>query len=350
MQDFVHQSNAMRVIFGPATRLADEVESLGLNRVLIIATRRQASELTTILDMLATRSIGVFTDAAMHTPGEVTDAALAIIAEGEADGVVAIGGGSAIGLSKAIALRTNLPQIVVPTTYAGSEMTPILGETVDGLKTTQRSQKVLPRVVLYDVDLTLGMPAAFAAASSLNAMAHAVEAMYAQDNNPLVSLMAESALTSFARALPAIIKSPFDREARGDALYAAWLCGSCLGAVSMGLHHKICHVLGGSFGLLHAQTHAVILPHAVSYNAMAVPEVMARIATAIGGSSAPGALGTLARNIGAPLALRDLGMPEDGIDRAVDLIVSNPYRNPRPIEPSGIRALLVRAWAGDTPL
>jgi maleylacetate reductase len=272
MRNFAHQSNAMRVIFGPVPQLADEVARLGVERVLILAKRRQARELAEVIDALSPKSIGIFADAAMHTPADVTDAALAVVAEGRADGVVAIGGGSAIGLSKAIALRTNLPQIVVPTTYAGSEMTPILGETVNGVKTTQRSFKVLPNVILYDVDLTLSLPATLSATSGLNAMAHAVEALYADDGNPLVSLMAQNAIEAFARALPKIVENPLDRDARSDALYAAWLCGSCLGAVSMGLHHKLCHVLGGTFGLPHSETHAVILPHAVGYNASAVPD------------------------------------------------------------------------------
>ena len=185
----------------------------------------------------------------MHTPVDATEKALAVVRERAADALVAVGGGSTTGLGKAIALRTDLPQIVLPTTYAGSEMTPILGETSGGAKTTQRSPKVLPEVVIYDVDLTLGLPPAVSATSGMNAIAHAVEALYAKDRNPVISMMAEEGISALARSLPRISADPHDREARSGALYGAWLCGTCLGAVGMALHHKLCHVLGGMFDL-----------------------------------------------------------------------------------------------------
>jgi alcohol dehydrogenase class IV len=269
--------------------------------------------------------------------------------QGQVDGVVAVGGGSTTGLAKAIALRTDLPQIVVPTTYAGSEMTPILGETKDGMKTTQRTPKVLPEVVIYDIDLTLGLPRSIAATSGMNAMAHAVEALYARDRNPVTSLMAEEGIRSLARALPGIAEDPQDREARAEALYGAWLCGTCLGAVGMALHHKLCHVLGGAFDLPHAETHTIILPHAVAYNASAAPDVMERIARALGTADAAQGLFNLAGRLGAQQALRDIGMPADGIGQTVKAAMAAPYWNPRPIEEDGLRALLTRAWNGDPP-
>ncbi len=193
-----------------------------------------------------------------------------------------MGGGSTTGLGKAIALRTDLPQIVLPTTYAGSEMTPILGETRDSAKTTLRDPKVLPEVVIYDVELTLGLPASVSAASGMNAIAHAVEALYARDRNPLISLAGEEGVAALARALPKILDAPRDHEARSEALYGAWLCGVCLGTVGMALHHKLCHALGGSFGLPHAETHAIVLPHAAAYNAPAAPAALACVARALG--------------------------------------------------------------------
>src|SRR5262249_49398149 len=161
--------------------------------------------------------------------------------------------------------RTDLPQIVVPTTYAGSEMTPILGETAGGAKTTQKTLKVLPEVVIYDVELTLSLPVAISGVSGMNAIAHAIEALYAQDANPVIELMALEGIRALAGALPRIAEAPKDVEARSDALYGAWLCGVCLGSVGMALHHKLCHTLGGSFGLPHAETHTVVLPHATRY-------------------------------------------------------------------------------------
>jgi len=265
------------------------------------------------------------------------------------DCTIALGGGSTIGLGKAIALRTDLPQIVIPTTYAGSEATPILGETESGRKTTQRSLKVLPEVIVYDVDLTLTLPHGLTTTSGMNAMAHAVEALYAEDANPVISLLAEQAIGILAQALPRITQNPQDREARADALYGAWACGTCLGSVGMALHHKLCHVLGGSFGLPHADTHTVVLPHAVAFNAPAAPEAMARVARALGGTEAAQGLFELAGELGAPRSLSEIGMPEGGLDDAADLVVASPYGNPRPIERGAIRALLQDAYDGRPP-
>ena len=285
----------------------------------------------------------------MHTPVTVTDNALQQVSELAVDGLVAVGGGSTTGLAKAIALRTDLPQIVVPTTYAGSEITPILGETRDGSKVTQTSPKVLPEVVIYDVDLTLTLPASLSGTSGINAIAHAVEALYARDRNPIISLMAIEAIRSLFAALPKIVADPQNRDARADALYGAWLCGTCLGAVGMSLHHKLCHTLGGTFDLPHAETHTAVLPHALAYNAPAIPDVMARLNEALDTSDAAHALYDLAGRVGADRALKGLGMPESGIDVAADRALLNPYWNPRPLERGPIRDAIARAYAGQAP-
>jgi alcohol dehydrogenase class IV len=183
----------------------------------------------------------------------------------------------------------------------------------------------------------------------MNAIAHAVEALYAKDRNPVISLIAEESIGAFGRALPRIVANASDQDARSDALYGAWLAGMCLGSVGMALHHKLCHVLGGTFNLPHAETHTAILPHAMAYNAPAVPEAAARVARALGGSDACGALFDLAAGLGAKLSLRALGMPEDGIARATELALKDPYWNPRPLEADEIRALIARAWKGERP-
>src|SRR5438477_11013600 len=243
MKNFIYQASPTRVLFGAGTlgQLPAELARLGISRALILATPNQERQAADAATMLGVRAAGIFAQAEMHTPVDVTERAMARVRELEVDGVVAIGGGSTTGLGKAIALRTDLPQIVVPTSYAGSEMTPILGETRDGLKTTQSSPKVLPETVIYDVDLTMTMPPSLSATSGLNAIAHAVEALYARDQNPIVSLMAEEGIRSLARALPKINQNAHDVAARTAALYGAWLCGTCLGAVGMALHHKLCH-------------------------------------------------------------------------------------------------------------
>ena len=351
MDPFVYSALPMRVRFGAGTlaELPGEIEALGLRRVLVLATPQQVDEAETLAGRIGPRAAGVFGGARMHTPVEVTAEAMRQVEAERIDGLVAVGGGSTTGLSKAIALRTDLPQIVVPTTYAGSEMTPILGQTENGVKTTVRSSKVLPEVVIYDVDLTLTLPARLSAVSGLNAIAHAVEALYAQDRNPVVSLMAAEGIRALARALPVLVATPEDRAARSDALYGAWLCGTCLGAVGMALHHKLCHALGGAFDLPHAETHAAVLPHAMAYNAPAVPEAAQAVAAALGADEAAPGLYDLARRLGVPMALRDLGMPEAGIDIAADAALSNPYWNPRPLDRAAVRDLLARAHAGLPP-
>ena len=351
MDPFVYSALPMRVRFGAGTlaELPGEIEALGLRRVLVLATPQQVDEAETLAGRIGPRAAGVFGGARMHTPVEVTAEAMRQVEAERIDGLVAVGGGSTTGLSKAIALRTDLPQIVVPTTYAGSEMTPILGQTENGVKTTVRSSKVLPEVVIYDVDLTLTLPARLSAVSGLNAIAHAVEALYAQDRNPVVSLMAAEGIRALARALPVLVATPEDRAARSYALYGAWLCGTCLGAVGMALHHKLCHALGGAFDLPHAETHAAVLPHAMAYNAPAVPEAAQAVAAALGADEAAPGLYDLARRLGVPMALRDLGMPEAGIDIAADAALSNPYWNPRPLDRAAVRDLLARAHAGLPP-
>jgi alcohol dehydrogenase class IV len=260
-----------------------------------------------------------------------------------------VGGGSTTGLAKAIALVSTLPILSVPTTYAGSEMTPIWGITEGGRKTTGRDPRVLPKTVLYDPCLTVTMPAMLSATSGMNSIAHCVEALYAQDANPITSLMAAEGIRAFARALPEVAKQPGNLDARAEALYAAWLAGSTLGAVAMGLHHKLCHTLGGSFNLPHAEAHTVILPHATAYNRAAVPDAMRIIAAGLGADDAAQGLWDLARRIGAPTSLREIGMPADGLERAARLATENPYYNPRPVEYAGVRQLLEDAYQGRRP-
>jgi len=352
MRNFTYEALPARIVFGSGTlsTLGPELDRLDLRRALILTTPEQATNGQEAAGCLGERCVGVFAGAVMHTPVEVTGTALELVRKLRPDCVIAIGGGSTTGLSKAMALRTDLPQIIVPTTYAGSEMTPILGETENGVKTTLKSAKVLPEVVIYDVDLTLTLPPALSATSGMNAIAHAVEALYAEDRNPIVSLMAEEAVRALARALPRIVDDPTDRDARGDALYGAWLAGTCLGAVGMALHHKLCHTLGGLFGLPHAETHTVVLPHATAYNAPFAVESMERLARALGASNPAHALFELSGRLGAKRALREIGMPESGVERAANLAIQKPYWNPRPIERGAIRDLIARAWAGDPPL
>ena len=342
--------NPARIVFGRGaiSQLPAEVSRLGRKRALVLATPSRKADAEDLAARLGEAAVGIFAGAAMHTPVAVTDAAVAAFTAAAADCVIAFGGGSTIGLGKAIAWRNDTPQIVVATTYAGSEVTPILGETEGGRKTTRRDPRILPEAVIYDPNLTLRLPVATSVSSGLNAMAHAVEALYAQDRNPISTLQAAEGLRAMRDALPLVVRTPDDIGARSLALYGSWLCGTVLGTVGMALHHKLCHTLGGSFDLPHAETHAILLPHSAAYNAVAAAEALRPVAELFGGSVG-GGLRDFAASLGAPLALRDLGLAEGDLDRAADIAVINPYWNPRPIERNAIRSLLQRAWEGARP-
>ncbi|WP_426230576.1 maleylacetate reductase [Pararhizobium sp. DWP3-4] len=349
-RDFTYGGSPAHIVFGQgkSATAADWVNKLGCSRALVLSTPQQKGDAEALAAKLGPLAAGVFAGAVMHTPVDVTETAMKVVAETRADCVVALGGGSTTGLGKAIAYRTDMPQIVIPTTYAGSEVTAILGQTEGGRKTTVRHESILPEVVIYDPALTLGLPVGMSVTSGLNAMAHAVEGLYAQDRNPISTLMAVEGLRAFKTSLPGIIATPAAPDLRGDALYGAWLCGTVLGTVGMALHHKICHTLGGTFDTPHADTHAIMLAHTAAYNAVSVSDLLAPVAGIFGGSVG-GGLWDFAREIGAPLGLRDLGLTEADLDRAAEIATENPYWNPRPIDRKSIRALLQDAWEGRRP-
>jgi maleylacetate reductase len=348
--NFSYDINPGRILFGAGKLnvVADEVRRLGRARALILSTPFQRADAQKLAEQLGPLAAGVFSEATMHTPVAVTMKAMEVYDALGADCVVPYGGGSTIGLGKAIAYRNDAPQIVVATTYAGSEVTPILGQTENGIKTTVRDSKILPEVVIYDPELTVRLPVAMSVTSGLNAMAHAVEGVYARDRNPVSSLMAVEGVRALRDALRIIVGQPANLPARSDALYGSWLCGSVLGTVGMSLHHKLCHTLGGRFDLPHAETHAIVLPHSAGYNAQAAAEELEPLAKLFDGSIG-GGLHDFARSLGAPLALKDLGLEEAQLDEAADLAVKNPYWNPRPIEREEVRSLLQRAWEGSRP-
>ncbi|MEU8945828.1 maleylacetate reductase and hydroxyquinol 1,2-dioxygenase domain-containing protein [Streptomyces sp. NPDC048489] len=351
MRTFVHTAQPARVVFGSGTvdGLAEEVRRLGGKRVLLLSGPGRAEAAGRARTALGALVVAEFGGAAAHTPVEVTERAMTVLREAGADCLVSVGGGSATGLSKALALRTGLPQVVVPTTYAGSEMTPVLGETRDGRKLTRSSPAALPETVVYDVDLTLSLPLSTSVTSGVNAMAHAVEALYSAGGDPATDRRALDAITLVAGALPRLAADAADREARSDLLQAAWLAGTCLAIAGMALHHTLCHTLGGAFGLPHAETHTVLLPHVLAYNAPSAPDVMRRIARALGAPDAASGVYDLVTSLGGPTSLRDLGMPESGLDRAAELAVVTPYPNPRDLTADGVRGLLTDAWNGRRP-
>ncbi|MFZ9183117.1 MAG: maleylacetate reductase [Hylemonella sp.] len=351
MENFVYIAQPARVVFGAGSlaQLPREIEALGAKKALVLSTPEQRASAEQVAAMLGDRAVGVFDRAVMHVPLETAREARELARQLGADCAVAVGGGSTTGLGKAIALDSGLPILAIPTTYAGSEVTPIYGITEGGLKKTGRDMRVLPRTVIYDPELTLSLPVSLSVTSGINAIAHAAEGLYSVEGNPVMSLMAEEGIRALGQALPLIKRNPADLGARGDALYGAWLCGTVLGHVGMALHHKLCHTLGGTFNLPHAETHTIVLPHALAYNAQHAPQAMARIARALGGASAAQAVYDLANNNGAPVALKDLGLTEPDLDRACDLALQNQYPNPRPLERQALRQLMQNAFEGNRP-
>lgn len=345
---FTFDALPTRVVFGAGNfeQLADEVDRLEAKRVLLVGTHGRAGLLERAKDLLGDRVAGVFDEAAMHAPADVADRARVQAETTHADLLVTVGGGSAIGVAKAVAFTTSLPILAVPTTYSGSEATPIWGTTRNGIKETRRDARVQPRTVVYDPELTLMLPPSVSAASGMNAIAHCVEAMYAPDANPVTTLMAEEGIRSLASALPEVVGLPDDLDARTTALYGAWMGGTVLGMVQMGLHHKLAHTLGGSFDLPHAETHAVLLPYTAEYNAPAAEEAMSRGARALGVFDAPAGLFDLGRRLSIPRSLAELGMRESDLDRAAAIAVERPYPNPRRVTREGVLSILRKAFEG----
>src|SRR5918994_468546 len=288
---------------------------------------------------LGDRVAGSFTAVREHVPLPTAEAARAAAKEVDADALLAIGGGSTVGAAKAVALTARLPVVAVPTTYSGSEVTAVWGLTENGRKTTGTDPAVLPQVVVYDPELTATLPADLAAASGFNAVAHAVEAMWAPRRNPVSTAVAGEAIARLAAGLrtgdPA------------ELLCGAWLGASSFAVAGSGLHHKLCHVLGGTFGLPHARTHAVVLPHVLAFNAPGAPEAGPRVARALGTDDAVSGLRALADEHGIPHGLRALGMPEDGIDKAAELTApAVPDDNPVPVGDGALLGLVRAAWSG----
>lgn len=350
-RSFVYTAQPSRVVFGTGSlgRLVDEVKAIGAQKALVICTPEQRKQAQVVADMLGLLSVGIYDGAQMHVPIESARKAREYSRSLGADCIVAIGGGSTIGLGKAIALESTVPIIAIPTTYAGSEMTPIFGITEDNVKKTGRDLRVLPKTVLYDPDLSATLPVRMSIVSGMNAIAHAAEGLYAKDGNPVMALMAEEGIRALATGMRGVFAKADDMHARSDCLYGAWLCGSVLGHVGMALHHKLCHTLGGTFNLPHAETHTIVLPHALAYNSKAAPEAMKRVARAIGAHSAAAGLFDLAKNLGAPTALQEIGFKENDIEVALKVAMSNPYWNPEPVVEDAVRELLRNAWEGKRP-
>jgi maleylacetate reductase len=348
---FVIETLPSRVTFGPGSlaKVPAELDRLGWRRALILVAPNRRAEGERLAAALEGRVAGVLAEARLHVPIEVVERARGEAARLAADCTIGFGGGSTVGLGKALALDPGLPQLAIPTTYAGSEMTSIWGITAAGLKQTGRDPRAQPRAVIYDALLTTGLGARVTAASALNAIAHCVEGLYAADANPVTSMCAEAAIAALVEGARGSLRAPHDLVARSQAQYGSYLAGCALGAVGMALHHKLCHVLGGAFDLPHAETHAIVLPHVVRFNQPGAPDAIARVARALGAEDAAAALFALLDELGLPTRLDALGLRAGDLPRAAELVTQKSYPNPRPVSRDDALDILSNALVGRLP-
>ena len=350
---FSYEALPGRVVSAPGALgdVGDEVTRLGGARVFLIVDNSAQPYGDAVARQLGERLAARWNEAVQHVPAELAERALAAALEARADIIVSIGGGSATGLAKMIALDTKLAIIAVPTTYAGSEMTPIYGSTGDRHKRVGKSLDVLPKTVIYDPLLTLGLPARVTGPSAFNAIAHSVEALWMPQANPITSAIAIEGVRAIAGSLARVMNNPGDVDARSELQYGACLSGMSLAQTGTGLHHKLCHILGGTFNLVHADTHSVILPHALRFNASAIPNELPRLAAALGveDNDAAGALLDLAKASGVPTSLAELGLQRNDLGEAADRAAAEITANPVPVDRDALLHLLQAAFDGSRP-
>ena len=328
--------------------IASILEEHSFRKVFVICSSRLKEDIEQYLQKGASTSCGFFTKAKMHTPIETTEEALALVQDHNYDAILAVGGGSVIGLSKALSLRTGIPQIVAPTTYAGSEMTNILGETINEIKQTRRDDKIQPAYVVYDPVLLDSLPATIAGPSAMNALAHSVEALYAEDSNPVITALAKESIRNIAQNLEASLDEKAAQRYKDKVLYGAYLAGTCLGSVGMSLHHKVCHALGGAFNLPHADIHCFMLPYSLSYNSPAIPDMLQELKDELAADPVD-FIYKLSQKVGHYPTLKAFGLAAEDLERAVDLILAKPYYNPVKLDRKRILKMLNLAFEGVCP-
>jgi maleylacetate reductase len=351
VEDFVHEQLPQRIVFGWGRlgELSTEIDRLSGHRIMLVAERSTAKIAEEIRHRLGPVIVAIIPEARPHVPRAEVQEARVQAASDEIDVVVTVGGGSATGLGKAIVLEQGGSLVAVPTTYAGSEVTPIYGITEGGRKRTGNDRRVLPKTVLYDAQLTTTLPARVTASSGMNAIAHCVEALYSKPGSPIARTLAEEAIGTLREALPRCVEHPTDRTARSNALYGAYMAGSVLAATRMGIHHRICHVLGGSFGLPHGDANAVVLPHALAFNEPATTDAVASIARAMEVDAAAPGLFDFCASLGAPSSLEELGMGAADLERAAHLVMEDDFYNPRPVRVHHVAGILEAAFEGRRP-
>jgi len=341
-----------RVVFaaGALQRVPDEIARLEAHHALLVAGGASTQDaFDTLRGALGDRCVGVVRTSTQHGPSGVADDAVRVARELNADSVVTLGGGSVIGLGKAIVQACDVPLVAIPTTYSGSEMTPIWGRTSDGRKQTWSDVRVLPRTVVYDPELCLGMPPRLAAASGMNALAHCLEALWSAGANPITSVLARNGGRRLIDGLPRVIENPGDLDAHAGNLVGACLAGAALAQAGTAIHHRTCHVLGGGWNLPHAETHAVVLPHSTALVAARRPQAMAEVRKLLDADDPSAAVFELLIGLRLPLSLEALGLPEDALDEAARRVVDACRNDPIAPDEAAVRRMLDDAFFGRAP-
>ena len=351
MRDFTreHDGDLVRFAVGAEPDMASLLVERGAARVLLVCQGHHREGADRLADALGERAVGVFAGVTRQVPESVVQAALAEVDRTRPDWILAHGGGSCVGVGKAIALERGIPIASVPTTYAGSERTSIYGFQLDGHKVTGRDEQVRPRLVVYDPSLTLPLPRDLSLVSLYNALAHSLEALYATSVTERALAAAEESLSPLVAGFRGIAADPDDLDARSEATFGAYLASEALDGASMALHHKLAHVLGGSFKTPHAQTHATLLPYTFAFNAVVAERARGAAQRAWGTDDPAGFLHDLATEAGLSMSLRDLGLTEADVDRAADLAAQGAYPNPRPLHRDGFHQVLSAALSGVRP-
>jgi len=381
MQEFRYTGFAQEIIFGAGTlaQLGQAIDRFGWRRVMLCSaqSQRRNGHITSVEQALGERLAVVYEHVQPHVQDFQVEEALALARERQVDAILGLGGGSPIGMAKTVSFALEkrgekqasspiaqpfVPVIAIPTTYAGSELTPVYGitEHVDGQarKVTVSDVRIVPKLIIYDPLLTLDLPPELTASTGINALAHCIEALYSITRNPPSTAVALSGVRAITSSLPRCYESGDDLEARTEMLNGALLAGMALAHVSMALHHGLCHVLGGSAGVPHGIANSIILPHAMRFNLDATATLLAPAAEAMGiattGRSAEEAVQeaiqaiyTLIGDMHLPQRLRDVGVPESDLPHLAQLALSNRsvQNNPRPVSNAvQLEAILRAAW------
>jgi maleylacetate reductase len=337
-----------RVLYGEGvaeTELAAELDHLEARRVLVVASAREQKARTDLLAGIAHRIVGQVAEVRRHVPAALAREATRMALEVKADCLLSIGGGSAVGTAKAVALETGLPILAIPTTYAGSEVTPIYGITHGAVKRTGRSDRVLPRTVLLDPALSWNLPADITRFSAANALAHCVSGVFAQGRSPVTEVLAAEGARRIARGLRDFARIATSPESRAELSQGAYLAGTVLAHAGTSAHHAICHVLGGAFDLPHAETHTAVLPASSALLQERDPRAAARLAEALDAADLAVGISGLLRDADAKVRLRDIGLAQTDLPRAADLLSGRgPAAGVSGLDHARASQLLAEAW------